>query len=199
MIVNLLIISDSGGEITYGRLYEFVSWLSTQLRSAGIGRGDIVAIYGDRVPSVVWAIMAVLSSGAAFSMMDPQYPTDRLVACLTIARPRAWIAMQSANTISDDLAAFLDQKLNLVARFTLPPLDHLISVESLQCDSRLETCDDTPEVTQDDIAVVTFTSGSTGLPKGVCGRHGPLTHFYPWMGETFHFSSDDHFRYERDP
>ena len=33
--------------------------------------------------------------------------------------------------------------------------------------------------------MVTFTSGSTGMPKGVQGRHLPLTHFYPWMHERY--------------
>lgn len=35
--------------------------------------------------------------------------------------------------------------------------------------------------------------GSTGLPKGVLGRHGPLTHFYPWMKERFMLNENDHF------
>ena len=37
----------------------------------------------------------------------------------------------------------------------------------------------------DSIATLSFTSGSTGIPKGVKGRHYSLTHFFPWMGERF--------------
>ena len=37
----------------------------------------------------------------------------------------------------------------------------------------------------DSIGTLSFTSGSTGIPKGVRGRHYSLTHFFPWMGERF--------------
>jgi L-aminoadipate-semialdehyde dehydrogenase len=37
----------------------------------------------------------------------------------------------------------------------------------------------------DSVGTLSFTSGSTGIPKGVCGRHFSLTHFFPWMGERF--------------
>jgi L-2-aminoadipate reductase len=37
----------------------------------------------------------------------------------------------------------------------------------------------------DSIATLSFTSGSTGIPKGVRGRHYSLTHFFPWMGQEF--------------
>lgn len=37
----------------------------------------------------------------------------------------------------------------------------------------------------DSIGTLSFTSGSTGIPKGVKGRHYSLTHFFPWMGERF--------------
>ena len=33
----------------------------------------------------------------------------------------------------------------------------------------------------------------TGLPKAVQGRHGPLTHFYPWMKSRFELTENDHF------
>ena len=45
----------------------------------------------------------------------------------------------------------------------------------------------------DSIGTLSFTSGSTGIPKGVKGRHFSLTHFFPWMGERF--GLDEHSKF----
>ena len=45
----------------------------------------------------------------------------------------------------------------------------------------------------DSVGTLSFTSGSTGIPKGVKGRHYSLTHFFPWMGERFNLGSHSKF------
>ena len=165
--------------------------LAWHLLASGIGREDIVAIYGHRSAALVWALMGILKAGAAFCILDPAYPPQRLKDYLDLVKPKGWIQIGAAGEPATELEEVLG-RVRLCCRITLPRL------ADAQAAGFLSDCaqsDPGVEVGSDDLAYVIFTSGSTGKPKGVMGRHGPLTHFLPWVKETFGLSENDRFSF----
>src|SRR4051794_19575891 len=173
------------GEVwTYAELEERSNQLAHFLRAGGVRTGDVVALWAHRGASLAWAVLGTLKAGAAIMVLDPVYPAARLVDYLRIGGPRAWLAVAGAAPPPAEVAAALP-----ALGLDLPPLPALAG-DFL---AGFSTADPGVPIGPDDAACITFTSGSTGRPKAVVGRHGPLTHFYPWMGERFGLSEGDRF------
>jgi amino acid adenylation domain-containing protein len=182
-------VEDRRGRWTYRELAAGVGELSAWLRMHHIRHGDVVAIHGHRSATLVWAVLGVLASGATYVVLDPAYPPARLARYLRIAKPRGWVGLAEAGEPPPEVAELLDD-LGVTARITLPPSG---APPTLGGASAAPAMADTVEPGADDPACLTFTSGSTGTPKAVVGRHGSLTHFFPWMSERFEVGGDDRF------
>jgi amino acid adenylation domain-containing protein len=183
-----LAIVDPHESWTYQELDSRSNQLANYLRARGVKAHDTVAIYGHRSAPLVCAILGVLKAGAAFVILDPTYPASRLINCLQIAAPRAWLQIDATGTLPEALDQFVDTldcycRLKLAARDDADRSDLAsFSIENPQV-----------EIDPDDLAYIAFTSGSTGNPKGVMGRHGPLTLFTSWAAEKFGLNEADRF------
>ncbi|MFL6290862.1 MAG: amino acid adenylation domain-containing protein, partial [Thermoanaerobaculia bacterium] len=171
-------VQDAQGTVwTYAVLEARANQVAHRLIAGGVEKGDAVAVWAHRSAPLVQALMGTLKAGAVFMVLDPAYPVPRLLDYLRIGRPTAWIAVPGAP----------------------PPPAEVEETASALCHVDLDALPDLPEtdpgvpIGPDDAACLTFTSGSTGMPKGVVGRHGPLTHFQPWMAERFGLGADDRF------
>ncbi|HEV8580082.1 MAG TPA: amino acid adenylation domain-containing protein [Thermoanaerobaculia bacterium] len=180
-------LSDSDGPWTYGELQESVRCLAGWLRANGVQPGDRVAIYAHRSAPLVWAIFAVLEADAAFVILDPAYPPARLAQVVDLAKPAAILALAAAGEPGPELR---ESFVRVALRLDLPG-GGPAGARALLAELPDGPTDFATALGPDDLALVAFTSGSSGVPKGILGRHGPLSHFLPWMCERFGLGTDD--------
>ncbi|HWM94193.1 MAG TPA: non-ribosomal peptide synthase/polyketide synthase [Thermoanaerobaculia bacterium] len=174
---RIAVCDARGTSWTYAELESRANQLAHFLISHGVEKGDAVAVWAHRSVPLVQALLGTLKAGAAFIVLDPAYPVPRLLDYLRIGRPSAWVTVPGA----PPPPAEVEEAIAGLCRGDLPALPVLPET------------DPAVPVGPDDAACITFTSGSTGMPKGVVGRHAPLTYFYPWMAERFALGEDDRF------
>ncbi|KAB8318928.1 amino acid adenylation domain-containing protein [Tolypothrix campylonemoides VB511288] len=183
-----LAVVDAQLAWTYAELEQRANQLANYLLANNIQSQDIVAIYGDRSASLVWAILGVLKAGAAFVILDPAYPASRLIDCLDLIQPRAWLQI-AAGELPPSIQNYLET-VSCDCRLQLPS-GSMAEVGSLLQD--YASGDLGVMVEPNQLAYVAFTSGSTGKPKGIKGTHRPLSHFVHWHGKTFGLNQSDKF------
>jgi amino acid adenylation domain-containing protein len=177
-------IVDRDESWNYQELDLLSNQLANYLLATGIKSQEVVAIYGHRSAALVWAILGILKAGAAFTILDPSYPTSRLIECIQVAQPRFWLQLPTTGEIPELLATSCRDRLQLTQ-------GDLQSLQILLSDYGTE--EPKQSINPDDLAYVAFTSGSTGIPKGILGTHRPIPHFLTWQRRTFELRSSDRF------
>jgi non-ribosomal peptide synthetase component F/acyl carrier protein len=162
-------IRSMSGAMTYAALSAWAGALGKELRDAGIGRDDLVAVYAAREPALVAAMLAIWSTGASCCVLDPAYPPQRLVEQLAAAGPVA--ALLTGVDAPAPLRGRVPRSIAIGAPRRGPAL---------------------PEVAWHG-GHVGFTSGTTGVPKVVSASGLPLARFLDWYATAFQLRPTDRF------
>lgn len=168
-------VASEAARLTYAVLDARSNRLARLLQRRGAGPETVVALYAERAPSTLVALLGILKAGACYVPLDPSYPAELTTFMLEDSHASLILAQES---LRGRLAASpvptlgLDRDGTLFAGESDQALDGPGMPESL--------------------AYVIYTSGSTGRPKGVMVTHASAVHslharlaYYPPVGGGF--------------
>ncbi|MEM6963214.1 MAG: amino acid adenylation domain-containing protein [Bacteroidota bacterium] len=155
-------------ELTYEELNHHTNQLAHFLIQNGVTPGERVAVLLPRSPEFLISIFAILKAGGVFVPIPTNYPTGRILGIIEDAQPKLVL---SNSVLAQKLPTTLHQLVQL-------------DKESVFIQQQ-SSADVTINTTLEDTAYIMYTSGSTGVPKGVMIGHAALSHYAQWAAHHY--------------
>jgi len=175
---NRLAVACGAVALTYRELREGTLRVRNWLRQKGLGVGDRIGMCLPKSVDSVRVLLGVLAAGACVVPMDCQAPTGRTLKVVCEAQLQRLITFPR----------LAEQLASAATAGSLPPLTLLQDVATL--DSGFMGAD-TGHVPDNAPAIMYFTSGSSGVPKGVMLSHHNIGSFVNWSVDAFSLSWQD--------
>lgn len=164
--------SDADERVTYRELEERATALAHALRRNGVRTGDTVAIVGGRSVGLVVATLATVLAGGAYVPLEGQTPKSRAATLTNIASARVIVC---ADPSGAELCAALAADGKVIVGVDAPIMGEALPSAATAPDSLVN---------------IMYTSGTTGVPKGVMVPHRAILRLAR-DPELLPFSSED--------
>ncbi len=163
-----LIDGPTGRTVTYGQLVAAVQRTAAGLAARGFGKGDVFAIYSPNVPEYAIAFFGVAAAGGATTTVNPLYTSEELNRQLLDAGARLLVTIPQCLDKAREAAS--DSAVEEI--FVFGEAEGATPFEALmQWDGEPPVVDIDPKT---DLVALPYSSGTTGLPKGVMLTHHNL-------------------------
>ena len=171
---DITALEDPDISLTYGELDRRAGLLASYLRKIGVGPDEPIGVYMERRAEYVVACLAVMKAGGAYLTLELAYPLQLLAEVLDDAAPRVVLTQER---YAERLPEGVD-RLCLDGDWA-----EGLTIGSSEYDKA--------KVCQEDLAFVSYSSGTTGKPKGIANPHGAPVRSYLWRFSISDYAPGD--------
>jgi amino acid adenylation domain-containing protein len=187
---RLAAVEPDGTALTYRELNERSARMAAFLVDRGVRPGERVGLVLPKSTAALIALFGALKAQAVYVPIDWAGPAERVRSILADCRVRAVIVDRRRA----DLAACAETAILAGADTRGGPRCSISGPFSWDMALEHEPLEVNPAVRQpDDLAYILYTSGSTGIPKGVMLTHRNATSFVEWCSSVFTPGENDRF------
>ena len=158
---NKTCLADGHGTLTYREVDEVTNHLAQSLVAKGLAPGQSVGVFVSSQKEIMVGAIAILKAGGVYLPLDEQYPNERIAFMLKDANARFIL-------LDRELAELRNCKFESQTTIYFNDFRMLQSLKSVPRSA-------------DDRAMILYTSGTTGKPKGVIHRHALLASVNDWV------------------
>ncbi|MFE4371313.1 AMP-binding protein [Streptomyces sp. NPDC056835] len=179
-------VADGSVRLSYRQLGRLARTLARRLSEAGISRGDPIALYSDNRPEFVLALLAAWTTGAVVVPMDPQLTGPEIRTRLAAVNARAVLL---PHRLRDSYPA--EARTIPAWAIDLDAVHDQLALTDIRHGRNSGKAQDPGRASDPGLALLLFTTGSTGTPKIVPLTHANLAASVAGVRSTCHLAPDD--------
>lgn len=159
--------------MSYSELLKLHGSIAVAMSDSGVKPGSVVAVLQEPTASWIASILAIMRLGAVYLPLDLSAPWSRLSATVKDCKP----CLVLADSETEGLSGLLEIPDLAILNVSSSSLVSTVPAPQIECHP-------------DEIALMLYTSGSTGAPKGIALKHEGIRNHVEPMQETFGLSAE---------